>query len=295
MDDFRLLYTLKWRNIHTTFSEFSELLQLAKAIGIKNIHKEIRQPALREKLKENRDWIDLAKREMEWLDNSKAHLAYLGGKNYPSALQQQKYPPLLLTYWGSPAWMERPSIGVVGSRRPNQLSTNWLESELPAFLMNTNVNVVSGGARGIDQQAHSICLRNNCPTICFLPSGLRRPYPSNISQWTESIVAQKGAVISQFSPFSEVYKSNFFYRNELIVQLSSLIFIVEAYAKSGSMLTAQLALRANKEIVTLPCAPSQEFGHGNLNLIFDGAEWVRDSSDLAILWKRTELSTRFFQ
>ena len=286
MDEIDLLHTLKWRGIDLTLTEFYELKQLVKAVGIHNIIKESRSLSLKERVLENKKWLEQGQREWEWLLKYGAKVTLLGDSNYPNSFYNLKHPPLMLTYFGEPTWLTSPVMAVVGSRRPNTLSETWLLEEFTNFLRKTPLAVVSGGAMGIDQLAHSMALRLQRPTICFLPSGLRKPYPQNIKRWFDPIVEGCGAIVSQFSPFAEIYKSNFYFRNALIVQLAQCVFVVEAQARSGSMLTAQLALRINKELVTLPCAPAQNFGRGNLNLIFDGAHWVRDAQDLESLWSQ---------
>lgn len=288
--DILILSTLYWRPVSLTIAEFQHLANLLKSVGIGHLEKNIEDDMLREKISSCPRWVERGTEEINWLLGNGAKVTYLGHSHYPSQFYTMRCPPLIVTYRGQEVWKKRDSLAIVGSRNPSQETIEWINFEVPAFLKDKDLNIVSGGARGVDQAAHRVSLRSEAPTICFLPSGLRRPYPPNFFSYLSKIVEAGGCIISQFSPFSNIYKSHFFYRNELIVKISNLIFIAEAAQKSGSMLTAKLAIRDHKSIVTLPCSPVAKGGRGNLSLIYDGAQMLRDSDDLSTAWSLAESS-----
>ena len=134
----------------------------------------------------------------------------------------------------------------------------------------------------LTQKVHSVSLQVGRPTISILPSGLGRCYPQKMKNWIPHILAAGGAIMSSFAPQYPVYKSSFYKRNLLIAGISEATFIVEARRKSGSLLTAQHALRLGKSIASLPASPLDIKALGGLDLLYDGAIMVRDEKDLEI-------------
>lgn len=161
------------------------------------------------------------------------------------------------------------------------------------FINSEDVVTLSGGARGIDQEVHRTSIACQKPTICFLPSGLAKVYPPTLLNWLEPIVEAGGAIVSQFSPYTKIYKSHFHKRNQLIANLSRATFVVEAKLRSGSMMTANYALEQNKEVATLPWFPMCSSGRGNIKLIQDGAQIITNNDDLKVFWERNKLISSF--
>jgi len=160
----------------------------------------------------------------------------------------------------------------------------WLDRELSSAVKSSKGYIISGGARGVDQKAHMISLRSGRPTVAFLPAGLACVYPRDFSGWIEPICRAGGAVVSQFSPFSEMRKQNFHHRNRLIAQLAQSVFVAEAARKSGSYLTARLAVDLGKGVGVLPSSPNYVGNLGGLDLLFSGAQLIREARDLLEFW-----------
>lgn len=195
-----------------------------------------------------------------------------------------QYPPRL-AYWGEPIWLTSPMLSIVGSRTPMRDTVIWMEQHLPRVLRARNLTVVSGGARGVDQLAHRLSLRCGQPTICVLPSGIYEPYPLGVQPLLEEIVANGGAVISTFPDRDLVRVHHFAIRNRWIAGFSRVCFVTEANKRSGSVLTANLALEEDRRIATLPVSPLSAQGLGNLDLIINNnAQVIRDGQDLLTLW-----------
>ncbi len=218
---------------------------------------------------------DLQKRDISWMHPFSPH--------YPHYLLLIDEPPVFLTYRGSPAWLEFNTISVVGSREPSVIGVSWLEEHLRNFIKKNPRAIVSGAARGIDQVAHSVALRARVPTIAFLPSGLDNFYPKDFKYWLPEIIETGGAVISEYLPDQPMLSRHFHRRNRLIVGLSQLLLVVEARRRSGSRMSAGLALDSSRDVAVVPGSPLDPQYGGNLDLLYEGAYLVRDAEDLATL------------
>lgn len=277
--------TLSWRGHSIDKENFYKLISLGDYLKCPNQWtREVNDPKLRAWLSENPLWFEEAKRELDWCLQNNIRWSVLGGADYPESLAVQDRPPLILSYFGSPCWLKHSLLAVVGSRRPSPEALMWMEHEIPRLLdISEDLGVVSGGAMGVDQKAHSLSIRKKRPTLVFLPSGLSNIYPAALKNWVPSVIETDGAMISPFSPFSPMFKGHFHYRNRLIAALSCLVFVVQARRRSGTMITARSAFECDREIATLPFFPGQGGSQGNLDLIFDGAHIVRDHKDLAMI------------
>lgn len=209
------------------------------------------------------------------------HFTYLGCVDYPKSFTSTlEDRPLFLTYLGNPHWEKHYNIAVVGSRKINSQTQEWLNEDFLSYLKVNEVCVVSGGARGVDQLAHLCALRAKRPTIVFLPSGLLNMYPKDLSSWTESIIAQGGAFVSEYWPTELMKKHYFIERNRLIAAMSQFVLITQGELRSGTMLTAQWALNLGKEIGVLPGHPKDSLFSGNLSLARSGVPIIIDVEDL---------------
>ena len=194
--------------------------------------------------------------------------------------------PKLITWSGPNLWETvNNNISIVGSRRPYEGIYEWLDSEFTSFYNeHKNIIIVSGGARGVDQKAHSLALRSGRQTLCLLPTGLMRPYPAEIKRLEKHYKNTRSSIVSIFSPYEPIYKSHFYLRNRLIVGLSKATLVGSAAVRSGSMMTAKHAMDMGQDVLTLPGFPGQQGLDGNLQLINDGATMVRSSADLEAYW-----------
>ena len=204
---------------------------------------------------------------------------------FPSALQTLADPPVLLYVKGDlPEGVVR--IAVVGSRRATAYGRR-VAAGLGAALVARGVEIVSGGARGIDTYAHTGALEAGGRTIAVLGSGLRRPYPTDNASLFER-VAEHGAVLSEFPLDADPLPERFPRRNRLISGLSAGVVVVEAATKSGSLSTAAHALDQNREVLAVPGPITSDLSAGCHRLIQAGAKLVHDSTDIL-----TELSPMY--
>ena len=229
------------------------------------------------------DWRDESMRILERGFTAGIRWVDMFDPDYPASWRHLSCMPVIFSYQGEPLWKTRKLISIVGSRTPSADTLCWMQRELTEFFKRRDVGVVSGGARGVDQWAHRLCMDAGRPTICVLPTGLLNPYPFGHEEFWRRILDEGGCLMSTCS-LNERLKTEFFHiRNRWIAGLSELVFVVEANRRSGSSLTAKLAMEEHKTVCTLPVFPTATQGLGNLDLMFSGAMFVRDHLDLAAL------------
>ena len=209
---------------------------------------------------------------------------------------KKEYPHFLLDYYNKvPIFLilgQIPTdffpVTFVGSRQPEELVLNWMDFYLPDLLAEKPICIVSGGARGIDQKAHKIAIRSQKPTLCFLPSGLDTFYPKSLYPLKSSLLDHGGAFVSCFPYWAEMRKSYFHTRNTLMAAYSQLVVILQAQIRSGTMLTAKKSLDLGTPIAVLPGPVLSASWTGNIQLIYDGANVVRDHLDLSLMIESLE-------
>lgn len=198
--------------------------------------------------------------------------------NYPDSLLQISNIPCLLYYCGDYSLLKKDSLAIVGSR----LATTYglKQARLMAEeLSQHGLIIVSGLARGIDAAAHQGALAKNGGTIAVLGSGLDVPYPrENLKLFQE--ITEKGVVISEYPPGTQPESFNFPIRNRIISGLSLGVFVIEAKARSGSLITCDLALEQGKEVFALPGPVTSANSIGSLRLIQQGARLVIYPQDI---------------
>jgi len=202
-------------------------------------------------------------------------------KDYPDSFKSLMRPPWVLTYKGDLNLLSAADkVSIVGSRRADPEALYWLNKNLEN-LPNETV-LVSGGAIGVDQEVHKIAYRVGCKTICVLPVGICRVYPTSLSKLFNLFnkLSEKGRflALSQFYPNQTVFKSSFYPRNYVLAAISKKLIVVQSEKRSGTMVTAKYALENGLEIYTLPASPWDLRYSGNLKLLEDGAHQLIDLS-----------------
>jgi DNA processing protein len=196
---------------------------------------------------------------------------------YPSALLDLELPPPVLYCRGSIP--TRPAIAIVGSRRasrPNLETARMFGRELASL----GITVVSGFARGIDQAAHRGALAaHRGTTVAILGCGIDVDYPSR-SHLLADEIAQAGAVISEFPLGTAPLKPNFPIRNRLIASMSIGTLVVQATVRSGSLITARLAMELGRDVYGIPGPIFEPTSAGPNSLIRDGALLVQHPRDI---------------
>ncbi|MDF1580510.1 MAG: DNA-processing protein DprA [Desulfuromonadales bacterium] len=203
---------------------------------------------------------------------------------YPQQLAAIHDPPTLLYVRGQlPA---QDAFAVVGSRQPLAGNRQWATA-LCAELAAHDITIVSGLARGIDSAAHTGALEGKGQTIAVLGCGIDRIYPRENARLFERIPEQ-GAIISEYPPDAPPVAGHFPGRNRIISGLSKGVLVVEAAAKSGSLITVDFALEQGREVFAAPGAVYASGSIGVNRLLKEGAHPVIEARDiLEHLWPAT--------
>ncbi|MEO0381135.1 MAG: DNA-processing protein DprA [Pseudomonadota bacterium] len=205
-----------------------------------------------------------------------ARLVAQGTSDYPDALNDLRDAPPFLWVIGDIAWLGKPAIALVGARNASSLGTRMARG-LAKDLGAAGYVVVSGLARGIDAAAHLAAL--NTGTIAVQAGGVDTIYPAENAELALNI-AQEGARISEQPMGLQPMARHFPARNRLISGLAQATVVVEAAAKSGSLITARDALDLGRDVLAVPGHPMDARATGCNLLIRDGATLVRDAADV---------------
>lgn len=243
------------------------------------------QRALPEEL-QGHPWINkLAQQQarvesaLQWLNASpNHHLVVYDSVDYPAMLEALTSPPLVLFVRGNPALLQRPCIAIVGSRRATH-SALQKAHYFASQLAQCGITVVSGMASGIDGAAHKGTLAVNQPTIAVVGSGPDVVYPRRHRQLADDI-AKSGAIVSEFWPGTQPRAFHFPRRNRIIAALSMGTLVVEAAIKSGTLITANLAIDLGREVFAIPGNIDNPMTQGCHLLIQQGAKLVKDVEDI---------------
>ncbi len=215
---------------------------------------------------------------LAWLEKPNRHLISFDDPRYPYLLKQIQSAPKLLFVEGDPTLLARPQLAIVGSR---QASNEGMKAayDFAYQLAEHDIPITSGLALGIDGRAHRAALDAKGKTIAVLGSGLRCIYPKG-HQTLACDIASNGALVSEFVPWTPP-KPNFFpRRNRIISGLSLGVLVVEASLKSGSLITARLALEQGRDVFALPQSIYHTSAEGSNALIKQGAFLVDNINDI---------------
>jgi len=196
---------------------------------------------------------------------------------YPSLLLQIPDPPPFLYVHGNLHSTPK-NIAVVGSRNATGYGLS-IARKLSADLSTLGLTIVSGMARGVDTAAHQGALSADGETVAVLGSGLEKIYPAENKELSDKI-AVNGAVISEFPLTAPPEGHNFPIRNRIISGMSLGTVVVEAGKKSGSLITARMAVEQNREVFAVPGSISSYKSTGTHNLIKQGAKLVEHAQDI---------------
>jgi DNA processing protein len=222
--------------------------------------------------------LDKACREIERLKRKKYSILTLENRNYPEYLREIFDPPFVLYCAGNIEALKGPAVSIVGARKPSAYGRAVAE-KLARDLASRGIVVVSGLARGVDSIAHWGALEGG-KTVAVLGSGLEIIYPRENYALFHKVVEQ-GAVISEFPLKSRPLGFHFPIRNRIISGLSLAVVVVEATKKSGSLISARLALEQNREVMAVPGNITSNLSQGTNWLIKIGAKLVESWEDVA--------------
>ena len=228
----------------------------------------------------SRELYERAAIELDRVKKIDGDILLLDDGSYPAMLREISDPPITLYVRG--AWeqcLELPCVAIIGSRMCSTYGSN--ASEMIARDLGTRgICVISGLARGIDTAAHRGAMRGAGKTVGVLGTGIDGAYPRENIRLIKEILDTGGAVVSQFPLGTPPLKDNFPYRNRIISGLSLGVLIVEASERSGSLITARLAMEQNREVMAVPGNITSANSYGTNYLIKSGAKLVQQWQDV---------------
>ncbi len=216
----------------------------------------------------------------EFLKHEDVNLLTIEDDNYPEYLKEIPDYPVALYYKGNIENIDyNYALSVVGSRNASAEAKIALNSIISNF-KNSNITIISGLAYGIDATAHTAALNNNLRTIGVIGSGIDIVYPRQNKKLYSDIIEAGGAILSEYPLQTPPMAQNFPQRNRIVVGLSRGTLVGEARLKSGAMISANLALDFNRELMCIPGNILNPNTEGIYHLIRNGAGIVSTGEDL---------------
>lgn len=197
---------------------------------------------------------------------------------YPPLLRMLPDAPLILYCDGDVSLLRSPCFAVVGARKAGE-QARAVAAHMARYLAAGGLAVVSGMAQGIDAAVHGSALREIGRSIGVLGTGIDVAYPMSNRGLFERMRCE-GLLLSEFAPGTRPQPGNFPIRNRIISGLSLGVLVVEAAERSGSLITARLALEQNREVYAVPGAALDSHNFGTHNLVRQGAHPVFSAEDI---------------
>jgi DNA processing protein len=215
--------------------------------------------------------------EMRAAERVGARFVGMGEPDYPPWLRQADQPPPLIAVRGAAAPLARPGVAIVGSRNASIVGQK-IAGQLARDLGAAGFTIISGLARGIDAAAHKAALDTG--TVAVFAGGVDVVYPAENEDLFAMILDAGGCAISEMPMGLEPQGRDFPRRNRIIAGASVGTIVVEAAKRSGSLITARLALEQNREIMAVPGSPLDPRAGGTNVLLKQGARIVTEAKDV---------------
>jgi DNA processing protein len=217
-----------------------------------------------------------AERELAALDRLGAALVCWGEPDYPSALVAVDDAPPVLTVLGSRDLLRPPMVAVVGARNASANGRR-LAHDLAAGLGAAGIVVVSGMARGIDAAGHAGALDTG--SVAVVAGGIDIVYPEE-NRGLYQALAERGVIVAELPFGAEPQARHFPRRNRIISGMALGVVVVEAAARSGSLITARFALEQGREVFAVPGSPLDPRCRGTNDLLRNGATLTEAAADI---------------
>ena len=211
------------------------------------------------------DWLA----SFEKLKVEKVKVLTILDAEYPRRLKEIYLPPIVLFYKGEWSLLNERLVALVGSREHSNYAKQCTKT-IVQDLVQKKIGIISGLAKGVDSLAHLECLKDDGKTIAVIGSGLDVVYPPEHANLYK-VIGEKGLIISEYPLGSRPLKFHFPYRNRIIAGLSHGVCVVEAKERSGSLITANIALSENREVFAIPGSIFSSHSKGTNQLIEAGA------------------------
>jgi DNA processing protein len=217
-----------------------------------------------------------AEAELTALHRAGARMICWGEPIYPSALAAIDDAPPILTVLGRAELLESPMVAVVGARNASANGRRF-SRDLAASLGRGGVVVVSGLARGIDAAAHLGALETG--SVAVVAGGIDVVYPAE-NRGLHEALARDGAIVAELPLGTEPQARHFPRRNRIISGMALGVVVVEAAARSGSLITARLALEQGRDVFAVPGSPLDPRCRGSNDLLRHGATLTESGEDV---------------
>lgn len=216
---------------------------------------------------------------MELLEKKGVRMVCFNDEDYPPLLREIPDSPVVLFCLGEPDLKQSPAIAIVGARNGTQMGYD-IAKDFAAELSQAGFIVVSGLALGIDTYAHRGVVESSGRTFAVLGSGPDVIYPRGNQKIREKLLKNGGALLSEYPPGVIARPWHFPVRNRIISGMCVGTLVVEASARSGSLITARLAAEQNREVFAVPGNIRSSASEGTLSLIQEGANLVMDPGEI---------------
>jgi len=212
-------------------------------------------------------------------------LLALGEKNYPKLLREIYNPPVLLFYSGSLKCLERLSVTAVGARKVTPYIEK-ITTRICSDLSESGVTIVSGMADGVDSAAIKGCLKNGNPAVGVLACGMLYDYPRGTLPLRQSIILNGGLILTELLPNVSPNPDYFDARNRIMAGLSKGTVVFQADKASGSIITANHAVREGRDVFCVPPPDIMDKNYsGVVELLRDGAIPLFNHDDILKFYK----------
>ena len=212
------------------------------------------------------------------LTREQIEISLVEDENYPKLLKFIPDWTPVLFYRGNLDILSQNCLSVVGARAVTRYGREVIKEILDEQLV--GLTIVSGLMFGVDELAHERALELGLPTAAFLGYGLEHVWPKTVESLKERIIEQGGVVVSEFAPWQGALSRNFPIRNRLVAGASVGTLVVEAAKRSGSLITAHLALDYGREVMAVPGSIFNTKSEGCLDLIKKGATPVTNAGEI---------------
>lgn len=224
-----------------------------------------------------------AEEELRWAERHGVRVLFCTDADYPTRLNREETQdcPVVLYVLGAANLNAERMLSVVGTRRATPQGRDATERLVGQFVP-MGATVVSGLAYGIDTAAHRAALEDGLPTVAVLGHGLDRIYPASNRQLAARIVAEGGALVTEYPMGTAINPRYFPARNRIIAALGDATVVVEASEKGGALITAAIAAGYHREVFAVPGRLTDTYSRGTNSLIAtQRAMLVRDAADVA--------------
>ena len=229
-------------------------------------------------------WRVTARQEWDSVRGIDAAILLWTDPQYPAPLRQLPDAPVLLYCQGDISLLQAPAFAIVGSRRSTEHGRT-VAAHMARCLSSCGVTIVSGMALGIDRVAHEAALARIGRSIGVLGTGIDVIYPRG-NRGVFDAMREHGLLISEFMPGALPLPEHFPVRNRIISGLALGVLVVEAASRSGSLITARLALEQNREVYAVPgpaldshCLGCQDLVRQGARPVFSAEDVLRDLAD----------------